>query len=221
MESDIFYSNLINAFLQQGFHFDIEHFSKEEVEDKSVLAICLKVGMTIAKAMIDSPTKHLISTNIHPTFLREDFIHDINKAYSFANLIFYKFVLSQPVLVLAIEADSCNQDKLKSLFEDFDKTVLNFCKHSGTIGMSKLGVTGILLWIYRDSNKNWESCNTTIKELKRYHFLKKTWSISWVINVDQKKVYSHSGTPFLPGIINKNNLENSIFNNLCDTKLKY
>ncbi|APM37371.1 hypothetical protein [Clostridium kluyveri] len=214
MKHDDFYSKLITEFLRQGFYFDVENFSKEQIEDNSLLALALKISTPIVSHFSHSP----ISMRIHPIFKKEAFKNDIYKIYSFADIVLYKFILSQPVIATIIDSNSIENYKFKSIFEEFDKAILNFRQHAATIGLSKLGVTGIIFWVFHDSNMAKDFINNFQRRFKIFHLWKKIWSISWVIDTSSKKVYSHSGLPFLTkGVIKKDDLENNIFKSLQKT----
>lgn len=214
MKHDDFYSKLINEFLRQGFYFDVDNFSKEQIEDKSLLSLALKISTPIAGHFSHSP----ISMRIHPVFKKEAFKNDIYKVYSFADIVFYKFILSQPVIVAIIKSNSIENHKFKSIFEEFDKTILNFRQHTATICLAKLSVTGIIFWVFHDSNKAKDFINNFQARFKTFRFWKQIWNVSWVIDTSSKKIYSHSGLPSLTkSIIAKDDLENNIFKSLQKT----
>lgn len=222
MNRRLFYEHLIQGVVKLNFQLDPKSFAKHHVEeDKEALAAGVRTGIKVLKVAADVAGT-IFNLNIpssafdlNPVFQHEAFREDIEKFYPLTTTIFYKFVLAQPVILAVIDADPYKAEDFKPRFEEFDKILLNFTKHTGAMGKgfmkTKLSVTGIVLLVFFDRNKADKFIAEEQSKYKKFHFFKKTWLLPWVIDTTSKRVFSHSGLPFLPGVINSGELENQIF----------
>jgi hypothetical protein len=70
---------------------------------------------------------------------------------------------------------------------------------------------GIILNVFFDHTSASTFVERSQKKCKILHFFKKTWVLSWAIDVPNKTVINHRGLPFLPGVISRELLQKEIF----------
>jgi len=221
MERKAFYEKLLTAMFRLNFHLDPENFAKYHVdEDEEAIASSIRSGIKVLKVVtkiagvifdIDIPSSVM---ELNSVFQKESFRTDITQFYPLTDTIFYKFVLSQPVILAVFEADSYTSTDFNTRYKHFDEIILTFTKHTGELGRGfikeKLGVTGIMLFVFFDSYKAREFLRQQ-KNYKKLHMSKKTWVLPWVIDAAASKVISHPGLPWMPGVLDREKLEKDIF----------
>lgn len=221
MEREAFYEQFLPAMFRSNFHIDPEHFAKHHVdEDEEVLAARIRSGIKGLKVVaeiagvlfdVDIPTSVM---ELNPVFQQESFRTDIAQFYPLTTTIFYKFVLAQPVILAVFEADSYESSDFKARYERYEEILLTFTKHTGGLGKgfmkTKLSVTGIMMFVFFDSRKAKEFVLQQ-KNYKKFHMIRKTWVLPWVIDASARKVISHPGLPWLPAVLDREQLEKEIF----------
>jgi hypothetical protein len=135
----------------------------------------------------------------------------LDKVHEWAAAVWYKYVLSQPVVVAVVEADRLGHEEIIGLARRFDNVVLEMRDVTGKLGLTRLSVTGIILLVFFDHAAATTFVERTQRKCKIWHFFKKTWVLPWLVDVSNKSVKSHAGLPFLPGVLNADHLQKQIF----------
>jgi hypothetical protein len=200
----IFYRQLVQALLREGFQLQAGDFSQDglSAERNELLS-------TIRKdAELFVP--------IHPIFDREAIQRRLNTMRTWATVVCFKYVLSQPGIVAVVEADRLADEELINLANHFDKIIVEMldvtAKMDAGLGSVRLGSTGILLFVFFDSTSASHFVERTRKKCKIWHFFKKTWVLPWVVDVTNKTVSSHRGLPlFMSVVLNRDHLQKDVF----------
>lgn len=207
LEKKVFYEKLILTLLNSDFQMDTERLEYSQEADAKLTKYALKMANNIAEAFLGN----IHTSKIHSVFDQKEFKKDMGQFEQFTDLVFYKYVMTQPVIMPIVDADSMKDSDFKIMCEKFDEILLNFRKHTGKIGGTSLSVTGIVLFVFTNGDKAREFLNCQSKNCKIGHFFKKTWVLPWVADVSTGKIHDHSGLPFLPGVISKNDVQRNIF----------
>jgi hypothetical protein len=200
VDKKAFYQKLTQAILRLNFRLRASDLSEAGLSDRDDLN---SIATTAAQL---SP----IST-IHPVAGQESMQQHLNKVHEWAAVVCYKYVLAQPVIVAAVDADRLGQAEAIRLAKQFDDIVLEALDVTGKLGRTRLSVTGIILFIFFDHALATTFIERTQKRCKIWHFFKKTWVVPWVVDVSNNTVTSHTGLPFLPGVLSRDSLQKEIF----------
>ena len=112
----------MRAMLDTGFQLDADSFSKYHVEDeqhfknfkKGVKG--LKIAANIAGVILNIDIPNLaLAFELNPVFESQSFRQDMMKIYPLTNTVFYKFVMSQPVIVPIIDGDDYTRDSVEHI----------------------------------------------------------------------------------------------------------
>ncbi len=199
-----FYQQLVRALLHDGFQLQSGDFSQDglSTERNELLSAIRKSAELIVP--------------IYPIFDRETIQRRLNTVRTWATVVCFKYVLSQPGIVAVVEADRLADEELINLANRFDKIIVEMldvtAKMSVGLGSVRLGSTGILLFVFFDSASASHFAERTQKKCKIWHFLRKTWVLPWVVDVANKTVSSHRGLPlFMSVVLNRDHLQKGVF----------
>ncbi len=201
MDKETYYQKLTQAMLRLGFRIRACDLSESDLStDDDELRSIAKPAAQL------SPVGPLRSG-----FDQKSLQQHLDKVHEWATVVWYKYILAQPVVVAVVEADRFAQDEIISLANRFDEVVLEMRDVTGKLGRTKLSVTGIILLVFFDHTLATTFIERTQKKCKIWHFLKKTWVLPWVVDVSNRIVSSHSGPPFLLGVLSGDRLQKEIF----------
>jgi hypothetical protein len=137
--------------------------------------------------------------------------NDMQTLYEVSPFIFYKIEYAQPIISVLVEADELSGDELIRIAQRFDDLIIPLRKYSGGIAFSKLGVFGIIVFVFFDSEKKRRIQELIISKCRASHFLKKIYTISWIIDVTEKKITTHNGLPLISSsTLNKAKIEKAL-----------
>jgi hypothetical protein len=214
MDKETFYRKLIQALFRSGFVLRAGELSNENLsKDRDTLSSVSRMIAQFAPAGF---------ADIHPFFDQEFVQKCLNEVRDWATVVTLKCVLGQPVILAVVDADKLTQEAMFGLAKRLDKAVVevldvtarlggvkigNFQLYKGT----RLGATGIILRVFFDQMSASAFIEQTQKRCKILHLFKKTWVLPWAVDIPNKVVSSHRGLPFLPGVINRDDLQDEIF----------
>lgn len=211
-EKEIF-EKIIKSLIKQNYKIDPNSITYNDInEDTDPLSKRIRLGIEainfLAKIFdID------FEPEIKSAFKYDKFQEDLKKIYPITNYVLFKYVLSQPIIIALVKADDLTTNDFKTITTEYDKLMLQFREHTGKMFGTKLSVTGLIFFIFSDSDKAFEFENKYQDENKIWHFWKKTWTITWAIDTTKKRVVKHKKLPILIGnIIDAKKLETEIFN---------
>jgi len=214
MDKETFYRKLTEAMLGTHFLLRASDLAKTDLAtDQDKVSSFARTVAQLAPTAIGA---------IHPFFDQEIVQQRLNEVHAWATLVFFKYVLAQPVLVAVVDADRLTPEQAINLAQRLDKVVLEMLDVTGRLGgaevagfqLSKgtrLSVTGIVLHVFFDPKAASTFLERAQKRCKIWHFFKKTWVLPWVVDLANQSVKSHRGLPFLPGVINSEHLRKAIF----------
>lgn len=199
-EKEIF-PKIIRSLINQDYKIDPASVSYETIsQDTDPLSKRIRLGIE-AINFISKAFNIGFESGLKSVFAKEEFKEDIKRIHTLTNYVLFKYVLSQPIIIALIKADELDQNDYKTITNQYDTLMLNFRKHTGKISGTKLSVTGLIFFIFSDSSKAREFENKYQQENKVWHFWKKTWTITWAIDVAGGKVIKHKKLPILLGNI--------------------
>lgn len=202
-----FFRKVTPELIGMGYHFDANEFSKDDVQGGGKEHIIRK-AIDLIGELASLPA---VASGLNPVFKSDAFRKDIDKVYEYAELVFYKFVLSQPVIVALVDADDKSSPELINLAREFDQSILSFLKHTGRLGIVKMGATGILFFVFSDADRTERFIQNDQKKCKISHVWKKTYVVPWAIDLSTGIIHRHSGIPYVPGVLNRAKLEKRVF----------
>ncbi len=208
MYQEVFYENLTRTL--QSFNY----YHEPEIESLSKLNKTRDIGVkNLAKGIEIVGNIAGGGTGFsHWNYKDDDFKRDIKMFYGVSDHIYFKFQITQPIIVVAVDGDQLTSQQCIEKFKKFDEMIIQMKKHSGRqYFLVKLGVTGIMLFVFKDSEKAKQFDAHTKAACKASHLIKKTYSMSWTCDIANRSVSPHSGLPFLVGILSKDKLQQSLF----------
>jgi hypothetical protein len=194
-EKKAFYAKLFSALGECGFVFSAKDFRSHnwlELATETAAPIVEAVGMI---ANIDGVTV----PEVRSRFNAEGVDQALDNVRGHVDAVCFKFTLYQPVVAALIEADYLNDDDKKTAFERFDQAMASFRDFTASMSGTKGSVTGLLLWCFFEAKNAEEFCMNLQNHLRKSHFWKKRYTLSWVIDVERGVTRRHKGLPILVG----------------------
>lgn len=225
MDKETFYRKLIPALLRSDFRLRARDLSQEDVStDRDQLSSSIRKAAQLAPSIVSAITGVELPegiTDLHPVFDQEAVQQRLDKVRERAAVVCFKYLLAQPVIVAVVEADQLAHEEIINLANRFDEVILEMLEFTGKMGGIKLGgihlggtrlsATGIVLLVFFDHALASSFIESTQERCKIQHFWKGTWVLPWVVDVPNKIVSSHSGLPFLPGVLSRDYLQKEVF----------
>lgn len=211
MEKKEFFRKLISGLAQQRFQID------EELFNESMYYYDIDFYQKqnrINKFLIKFSEIYRDRDDIAD---KEKFENDIRELSKIGGqlLVLFKLEGGFAAIVGAVDADNLSSNDCIEIAKKFDNQLvqrIRFYAGKETVSNGKLGTYGCLLYIFSDSQKATEFLNNNVSKCSNSHFWKKTYTRAWVIDMESKKVHSHSGIPiYTKYILTASELEKSIF----------
>ncbi len=211
MDKEIFYRKLAGALQHEGFRLEAGDASQDGVSrdrDQTLSTIRNAAEMVMP---------------LHPAFDREAIRKHLDTVRDWAAVACFKYVLGQPVIAAAVEADRLADEELVKLAKRFDQAIVEMLDVTSIMGSSirigrsrlggvRLSSTGIILFVFFDHASASLFAERVKKKCKIWHFWKKTWVLPWIVDVANKTVSSHGGIPFFMSVVlNCDRLQKEIF----------
>ena len=132
----------------------------------------------------------------------------------------FRYAYSQPVFVGVKFAASLSPEARRSLFESFDRQMLNCRSLTSSMkvgfGSVKMSVTGFVLWIFTNQSGANNFSSVEKESLRKMHFWEKVNSLSWVVDLETNSIAKHKGLLIiLDSVFNVKAFEDSLKLDKC------
>lgn len=224
MDKETFYQKLVQSLVQSNFHLKAEDLSLADANtDRDRLSSSVRQAAKLAPHIVGAITGVIIPSMVFPPFFDQEGVQQrMDNVREYADLVFFKYLLAQPVVVAVVEADQLTQEEVIGLAHKFDQDVLEMLQFTGKMGGIKLGgihlgatrmsATGIILLVFFDHSSASHFTEAVQERCKVMHFWKKTWVVPWTIDVSSKELRRHSGLPVIVRqILNTDRLTEDLF----------
>lgn len=205
MDRETFYQKLVVGLTHAGFHVQSGGSTQEGLssERDATLSTIRQAAGVIAPLV--------------PHFDRDVIARHLDMVRAWAAVACFKYTLSQPVMLAAVEADRLSDDGIVALRNRFDQAVLEMLAATAKLdvggpGKVRLGSFGILVFVFFDPQAAARFAARMQKRCKVLHFFKKTSVVPWLIDVANETVRKHRGLPFLmSSVLDYEKLQKDIF----------
>jgi hypothetical protein len=217
MDTELFWERLVRALAASGFRFAARDFNGEGVtSDGSVLEASVRLFAKFGPGIFSVATGIGLPDGfgeIHPLFNQEGVQKSLDGIRQFAQLVCFKYMLAQPIIVAAVPGDHQSDAELLAKAKAFDDAILGMREFTGKMSKTRLSVTGVMLWVFFESGQAAAFHGRMQKQCKIWHFWEKTWVVPWAIDVPGRQLQPHDGIPILvPQILSSKKLAQDIFN---------
>lgn len=117
------------------------------------------------------------------------------------DVVAFRYCYSQPLFVGIKLAESLSPETRASTFSEFDQRVLDCRSLTSSMkvgfGSVKMSVTGILLWLFTHNEDAKRFCVAEKENLRKAHFWKKVYALSWVVDLESNSVTKHNRLPII------------------------
>jgi len=227
MNQNAFYNKLIKALVRADFRLREQDISPQDTEaDRAPLPSSVRMALKLTPRIFEIFTDLELpegATDLHPFFDSRGIQNRLDRIRDYAEIVALKYVLTQPVVLCVIEADTLTNDQIVEISCQFDQVVVDMLEFSGKIGGLKIGslhlggtrlsATGIMLIAFSNHERASKFRNEAQDKCKIHRFWKKTWVVPWIIDLSSNEIIPHRGLPFLPGVINKDAIQKDVFAN--------
>jgi len=198
MNREDFYAQLTHALVDLDFRFSAADFPQALAsQDTDGLARAIRLGVTLLPRLAPDLSSFMFKLNSFfdpPGVQRE-----LDSIRQCVDMVCFKYLLSQPIIIAVVDGDRVRNEEALAVTDRVDATLLKFRKYTGTLGFTRLSVTGFTLWVFFDSAAAQSfKCDWQAK-CKRFHMWQQTWLLPWTVDVTQREVVKHPGA--LPVII--------------------
>ena len=218
MDKNNFFVKLITSLTNQGYRIDEQVFNAnynqvEQYNKTGAVKTNLALGaVEVLSAMLGNHISFsdvsLESQNID----EKEFMEDIRKSHSITPYMLYRFVMAQPIIIGLIDGDNLESYEYLNIMKEYDSVILNFRKYAGKSNGQRLGVYGLLFFVFSNVDKSIEFEQKHVIENKISHFWKKAYTLPCGIDISHKNIIKYKGIPFLlSNIIDYKRLEKELF----------
>jgi hypothetical protein len=218
MDKSDFFVKLITSLINQGYRVDEQVFNANynQVEKyNKTTAVKLNLALGAAEVLSAMLGNHISfnDTSLELQNIDEkEFMGKIRKLQSTIPYILYRFVYSQPIIIGLIDGDDLESREYANIMKEYDSMILNFRKYAGKSNGQRLGIYGLLFFVFSNVDKSTEFAQKHVMEIKISHFWKKAYTLPCGIDIFHKNIIKYKGIPvLLSNIIDYKRLEKDLF----------
>jgi hypothetical protein len=187
MDRETFYGRLGQTLVNSGFSFRAEDVSEEKAADVGPLRVLSKAALaTLAVAGVHLP-EGMFEIRTH--FDRQKLQEHLDDVRKYALLVCFKYTLEQPTMLAVVEGDQYSADELVAAAKRFDQALLGMREFTTVrIGMDRLGMTGILLFVFFDHALAQRFIESTQNKCKKTRPFKRVYLVPWTVDVSAREI---------------------------------